>query len=379
MQIENYLKNENAVKHFEIEKTSAKVAISEALFGNTSDYIHVLKLYVVHFNYLPNSMEEINIDCRNARIWFLEKYGTQINETFYIKTYNYRKKKIDFDESYHFIFDDLLVFFNDRLDQIRFLFKNTPDKLVEDLMLAFQKFKIKRRPDKPIIHLISMTDKGMGLKKMHISKPKLNIGDNYNADFLAIHQTIYKRLSKKNDKGIVLLHGKPGTGKTTYIRYLMTSVKKDLIFLPPNMANAITNPNLINLLIENQNSILVIEDAENIIIDREKQAKSPVSALLNISDGLLADCLNIQIICSFNTDISKIDSALMRKGRLIAKYEFKDLETEKAQTLSSKLGFKTIINSPMSLTAIYNQDEQEFQQIKKCSTIGFKTPNQKLA
>jgi hypothetical protein len=35
----------------------------------------------------------------------------------------------------------------------------------------------------------------------------------------------------------------------------------------------------------------------------------------------------------------------MRKGRLIAKYEFKELEVEKAQQLSNKLGFEqTSIN-----------------------------------
>jgi hypothetical protein len=63
----------------------------------------------------------------------------------------------------------------------------------------------------------------------------------------------------------------------------------------------------------------------------------------------------------------------MRKGRLIAKYEFKELETEKSQLLSSKLGFETIINSPMTLTAIYNQDEKEYHQLKKHTSIGFKT------
>ena len=117
--------------------------------------------------------------------------------------------------------------------------------------------------------------------------------------------------------------------------------------------------------------ILVIEDAENIVVDRDKDGNSPVSALLNLSDGLLADCLNIQIICSFNTDISKIDSALTRKGRLIAKYEFKELEVQKAQQLSNKLGFNSIISCPMNLTSIYNQDEKDFQQIRKNSSIGF--------
>ena len=139
------------------------------------------------------------------------------------------------------------------------------------------------------------------------------------------------------------------------------------------MAGAITNPELIFILIDNPNSIFFIEDAENIVVDRDKDGQSPVSAWLNISDGLFSNCLNIQVIGPFNTDISKIDSALIRKGRLIAKYKFKELEVQKAQSLSQKLGFNSDIQSSMNLTAIYNQEEKDFLQIKKRSTMGFKS------
>jgi hypothetical protein len=57
---------------------------------------------------------------------------------------------------------------------------------------------------------------------------------------------------------------------------------------------------------------------------------------------------------------------------LIAKYEFKELEIEKAQKLSNKLGFRTRIENPMTLTAIYNQEEIDFLQKSARASIGFK-------
>lgn len=134
-------------------------------------------------------------------------------------------------------------------------------------------------------------------------------------------------------------------------------MKKNVVFLPPNLASVITNPDLISILTENPDSVFVIEDVEKIIVDRNKEGHSPVSSLLDLSDGLLSDCLNIQVVCTFNTDISMIGNALMRKGRLIARYEFRELTVEKSRQLSRKLGLRTEITASMTLAAIYNQGE----------------------
>lgn len=341
-------------------------------FRSHSQYINFCDLFLLYFKQIPNTIFEENIDCEKANIYFSEKYKDEIKETFYYKRSFENEKKSKLKEIYFVLEGILIVFFTEN-NAVYFLFTESKFKKTETIINEFLCFIKKSKRKQQEIDLLINSSFGISTIPLKIIKPKLKIEDNYNDDFMEIHQNIIKRLSKNNDKGIVLLHGKPGTGKTSYIRFLISSLKKKIIFLPPNLASEMTNPDLLTLLIDNPNSIFVIEDAENIVLDREQNGSSAVSTLLNLSDGLLSDCLNIQIICSFNTDISKIDTALMRKGRLIAKYEFKALEIEKAQKLSDKIGFNSVIKKPSILTDIYNQNETEFKEnIRK---IGFKKTN----
>ncbi len=368
--LKNFVENQRPMV---FSMPSVNSDLSNAFNDRSDSYLNEKYLFFAMFNAIPNFINEIRIDCSRAHIWFANQYKNEIKNSHYTKIYFRGNKKAEIDDIFYFLFEDLIVYFDTQNSIVRFLFCKTDILKVETIINQIKGFKEKRtRKNDSSISLLVNTQRGIDTKEMKITKPKLSISDNYNDDLKDIYPTILKRLSKKNDKGIILLHGKPGTGKTSFIRYLISSVKKNVIFLPPNMASAITNPDFIPILIENPNSIFVIEDAENIVVDREKNGSSPVSAILNISDGLLSDCLNVQIICSFNTDLSKIDNALLRKGRLIAKYEFKELETTKAQSLSQKLGYNSIINFPMSLSAIYNQEEKDFQQVKKTNSVGFK-------
>ena len=263
---------------------ASKISLGEVI-SKEGSYLNEFTLYLAHFNIIPNYILEISIDCRRANNWFVENYKQHIKDLHYNKRYFRKSKKVEHDDIYYILFDDLIVNFDTNLRTVRFLFKHTDITKIEEIVTGIRKFKVKKEKEKPSICLLINSKQGFTTIEFPIVKPKLNVEDNYNDDFKEIHQNIIKRLSTKNDKGLVLLHGKPGTGKTSYIRYLISVLKKTVIFLPPNLAGAMTDPNLMLLLIENANSIFVIEDAENIITDREKDGRSPVSALLNISDG----------------------------------------------------------------------------------------------
>ncbi|CAN5628729.1 hypothetical protein BH10BAC3_BH10BAC3_29220 [soil metagenome] len=256
-------------------------------------------------------------------------------------------------------------------DWLEIYYPASKQQMVNEMLLEFKIMKAPAKEKEYEINIISLTDRKLDLKSVDIKPTDLNLGLYYNDDFMKVDAVIKERLLKEHDKGIVLLHGLPGTGKTTYLRHLIGSMKKKVMFVSPAVAENLMNPDFMDLLIDNPNSVLVIEDAENIILDRRYSSHSSVSNLLNISDGLLSDCLNVQIICTFNSDIAMVDSALMRKGRLIAKYEFGKLGVAKAQQLSNHLGFQTLVNKPMTLAEITNQHDMVFET-KQVQVLGFR-------
>ena len=245
------------------------------------------------------------------------------------------------------------------------------DDFINECTILMKAFKERQRRKPLEINLISRGRNGFEFSQIEVKRTKLDLNLFYEDDFKEVNDVICKRLKNDKDKGIVLLHGLPGTGKTTYLRYLIGKIKKRVLFISPGIAGEIMNPDFIQLLINNPNTVLIIEDAENVIMDRKINTNASVSNLLNISDGLLADFLNVQLICTFNSSLTMVDSALMRKGRLIAKYEFGKLGIEKSKRLSAHFGFDTVIDKPMTIAEIANPHEKE-QQPVSTQVIGFR-------
>ncbi len=297
------------------------------------------------------------------------EYADALTGIFQNSKYDRKRKKALYFTTIILLKDNCLVELGDAYCQV--LHTHEDYDMAYSLIKEVSRFKRREKKKDFEINLVTKGEYGLELKSMEIKKVKLNLSLYYEDDFTAVDKIIQNRLLKKDDKGIILLHGLPVPGKPTYLRYLIGRLKKKVLFLSPAAADNLMNPGFIDLLIDNPNSVVIIEDAENIIMDRRSSNDSSVSNLLNISDGLLADFLNVQIICTFNSALTLVDSALMRKGRLIAKYEFGKLEVAKAQRLSNHLGFKTIIGRPMTVAEISNQHEQNFDT-RQVEIIGFR-------
>jgi ATPase family associated with various cellular activities (AAA) len=344
-----------------------KVIDANQLFDNR--YLESKKLYLYHFDFIPSVYFINSIDGEKTFVKFTERFGSHIEAIYTYRWYNPQKKKFEFDRTQIILNNSCMLEFSS--DYCEILHNGKSDVFIKDAIELVMTCKGRKRRQPSEINLVVRDGSGLDLKIMEVKKKKLNLDLFYEDEFKEVDAVIQKRLRQKNDKGIVLLHGLPGTGKTTYIRYLITKLKKRVLFLSPNIAGDLMNPEFIDLLIDNPNTVLIIEDAENIITDRRNSNNSSVSNLLNISDGLLADFLNVQLVCTFNSPLTMVDNALMRKGRLIAKYEFGKLSVAKSQTLSDHFGFKNVITEPMTVAEISNQHEKEFD-VKQIEVIGFR-------
>ena len=253
------------------------------------------------------------------------------------------------------------------------VYSNDESEIYTELVEKIIELGKRRKHESNNIALVIQTPRGYDTTSFELPDQKLDIELGYGKGFKPIHEKIINTLNQKNGKGLVLLHGTPGTGKTHYLKYIASKVKdKRVLFIPPYLADFITSPEMTPFLIQNSNSILFIEDAERVITDRNNGGANGVSNILNITDGILSDILKIQIVATFNMDKAKIDSALLRKGRLIAEHKFDALPIEDAQALINHLGYEHTADKPMTLTEIYNLSEVEYKSEEKSKpTIGF--------
>ncbi len=241
---------------------------------------------------------------------------------------------------------------------------------IVDSLFNLPKIIIKS-PEKNSIAFISQDKDGLKTVLVEIKKPEIDFDVNYDKGFQKKHEFLLSELNK-DKSGIVFLYGVSGGGKTMYLRYLINELKdKKVLYMPSNMVQLLSSPGFLTFMIEQKNSILVIEDAEN-CVKNTGERDIAVTNLLNLADGMMSDALNIKIIATFNTEIKNIDQALLREGRMILKHEFKALPAEQATVLSKKLGINKIYTEDRTLAQIYNEEKEYKEEIGVKSKVGFK-------
>ena len=118
--------------------------------------------------------------------------------------------------------------------------------------------------------------------------------------------------------------------------------------------------------------VVILEDAESLLMQRATDNQVNLSNLLNISDGFLGEMLKLHIICTINCPIDKIDPAILRPGRLVAMREFGRLSVAQALLLARTKNLSINPQDNYSLAELYNS-ECEANSVNR--TLGFAARN----
>ncbi len=335
---------------------------------NNSDDVLSAKLFTSLFDKLPNTLYITNVECRPFMDFLAREQKEKPQIQFHSSSYNGKKDKTNnFELTLIYSGGEILV---GKDETLVYLYETEKFFSEEGLKNKAKDFLIKRK-NSPQIQLIIPAHGSLSLQYFDFEPYPTDLDLNYNDDLPAFHEAFVKELDAPKSRGLHFLYGKPGTGKTNYLRHIISRIEKDVLYIPSGMAEVLSDPEFLQLLIRAKGDVLIIEDAEKAIISRESSYNNAVSALLNISDGLLSDVLNMQIICTFNTDLRNVDKALLRPGRLLSKYEFTALAPEKAQKLSASLNLNQTFARPTTLAEVYAGQEAVEVSLSTHRGVGF--------
>lgn len=193
---------------------------------------------------------------------------------------------------------------------------------------------------------------------------------------------------KSSESGIVILHGIPGSGKSSYIKHLIHDNSDSIMFyvvdgnsvdkldhLKKGLIESTLATNrfkFMNKEEENKQKVFILEDCEKILESRTgSSGNSAMSDLLNLSDGIIGDLVGCKFILTFNSG-ENIDPAVLRKGRTKFMYEFKAATGPRLEELAKIAGIQLTQEDRekgLTLAEIFNYGETNY--IKEKTKLGF--------
>ena len=251
------------------------------------------------------------------------------------------------------------------VSDVIFYHKNYKDKdKVEDIISKIEKIIFESEPDsncsEKSINILSVSQEGLFLESTSLmSADYENIDLFFNDVVMDKTRKICKSIKKKS-KGLTVIYGERGTGKSTLVSYIVSELNKIVIFIPSNLIEVTLNStDFRSLIVKYKNSVIIIDDAELHLGDYSYTKSNVFSNnLIQMVDGLYSDILNLHIIVILNVkDADEIDSELVECNNLIDMIHVDCLDKKATEDLCQHLSNKNIYNKPKLVEVIKNKKQ----------------------
>ena len=255
------------------------------------------------------------------------------------------------------------------------------ERAKHEFMRLRERYKPKRKrvPGKTNFVVITNHHGNLGTRAVEMNSPLRRDADlvlHYGQEFTDWSSKFLARFKQKQT-GVAILRGEPGTGKTSYLRYLTHKLRRThrFYYLPLCTYPVLAAPAAVNFwLSQNEKyqtfkKVVILEDAEWLLMQRGADNQEGLSNLLNISDGFLGELLKLHVICTVNCPMDKIDPAILRPGRLLAIREFARIPPAQAGLLARAKNLPINPQEDYSLAELYHNAEGHRSQ----PLIGFRT------
>lgn len=215
--------------------------------------------------------------------------------------------------------------------------------------------------NKPLIIRLSLSERGyLDENEVMFAVPSLNIPSEIMYPWIDKTPEKIALEFVKSNANVLLLYGEPGTGKTTFVKKMLSTIgfNKHQKITVVDSSGVMENPGMVNYIFESANNdIIVLEDVDRHLYDR-KDGNEIMSGLLNASSGLAS--ANVKMIITTNIlRLSDIDSALIRPGRCFSTIQFRKLNPEEQQAFTKYLNVDyigNIGNTELTLAEVMNPE-----------------------
>lgn len=189
------------------------------------------------------------------------------------------------------------------------------------------------------LNVISITQNGLEVEPIESELDLDNFELFYSKSTLKDINKLVKEI-KKSNKGLSILYGDRGYGKTSVINYIASKLDRIVIFIPNNMIDhTINNPEFRKFLKRYDRPVIVIDDCEMVLGEIFTKSNISSNNILQMVDGFLSDNLQVSVVTIFNVeDEDEIDHTLLDCNNLLRVIEFDELSINESNELSEHLG-----------------------------------------